>query len=240
MKRPERPGLRLACGIIIAVSLLPASAPASASALTFDFAAAYNAAASASSGDVSNLTDFSAGLADGQVIHGSFSYDPASAPTSTFSDMLTFDSANYAAAFSFTIPSLSVPSQAGNASVINSFAPLANDIFGVGSSLALASPLGHDISLSFAVGLNGFGALSSTALPAAFNLADFNIQAQFFLDQFDQASGQFVGQSQLVFDLTSITAETPLPAALPMFMGGAGLLGLLARRRKQGRVAISS
>jgi len=30
----------------------------------------------------------------------------------------------------------------------------------------------------------------------------------------------------------SIVAETPLPAALPLFIGGAGLLGLLARRRK--------
>jgi hypothetical protein len=29
------------------------------------------------------------------------------------------------------------------------------------------------------------------------------------------------------------TSATPLPAALPMFLGGAGLIGLLARRRKQ-------
>jgi hypothetical protein len=33
------------------------------------------------------------------------------------------------------------------------------------------------------------------------------------------------------------TSATPLPAALPMFAGGAGLIGLLARRRKQKRAA---
>lgn len=33
------------------------------------------------------------------------------------------------------------------------------------------------------------------------------------------------------------TSATPLPAALPMFIGGAGLIGLLARRRKQKRAA---
>ena len=229
-KRPERRALCLACGIIVAVSL----SPANASALTFDFDAAYNAAASASAGNLSNLTDFSVGLVNGQTIHGSFSYDPASASTASSP---FFDSASYAATFSFTIPSLTISAPAANASAVDFFAPLADDAFGVGSFLALSSPPpGHTISLAFNIALAGPGALASIA-PAAFNLADFSTQSQFFLVQTDLASGQFFGQSQLVFDLTSITAETPLPAALPMFLGGAGLLGLLARRRKQKRVA---
>jgi hypothetical protein len=33
------------------------------------------------------------------------------------------------------------------------------------------------------------------------------------------------------------TATTPLPAALPLFAGGLGAIGLLARRRKQKREA---
>lgn len=33
------------------------------------------------------------------------------------------------------------------------------------------------------------------------------------------------------------TSATPLPATLPLFAGGAGLIGLLARRRKQKRAA---
>jgi hypothetical protein len=228
-KRPERRALCLACGVIVAVSL----SPANASALTFDFDAAYNAAASASAGNLGNLTDFSVGLVNGQIIHGSFSYDPASAPTVTIP---ASESANYTATFSFTIPSLTISAPAANASVINFFNPLADDVFGVGSSLALPSSPGHTIGLAFNIILAGPGALASTT-PAALDLADFSTQSQFFLVQSDFASGQFVGQSQLLFDLTSVTAETPLPAALPMFLGGAGLLGLLARRRKQRRVA---
>jgi len=223
--------LCLACGVIVAVSL----SSANASALTFDFGAAYNAAASASAGNLINLTDFSVGLVNGQIIHGSFSYDPASAVTATSP---FFDSASYAATFSFTIPSLTVSAPAANASVVDFFDPVTNDAFGVGSSLALPSPTGHTIGLVFNIALAGPNALASTA-PTAFDLADFSTQSQFFLVQTDLASGQFVGQSQLVFDLTGVTAETPLPAALPMFLGGAGLLGLLARRRKQRRVAIS-
>jgi len=37
----------------------------------------------------------------------------------------------------------------------------------------------------------------------------------------------------LINGLTVTPAETPLPAALPMFAGGAGLIGFMARRRKR-------
>lgn len=37
----------------------------------------------------------------------------------------------------------------------------------------------------------------------------------------------------LAADNAFITAATPLPAALPMFLGGAGLIGFMARLRKQ-------
>lgn len=37
----------------------------------------------------------------------------------------------------------------------------------------------------------------------------------------------------LVDGLTVTPAATPLPAALPIFLGGAGLIGFVARRRKQ-------
>jgi hypothetical protein len=33
------------------------------------------------------------------------------------------------------------------------------------------------------------------------------------------------------------TAATPLPAALPLFTGGLGVIGLIARRRKQRQAA---
>ena len=49
----------------------------------------------------------------------------------------------------------------------------------------------------------------------------------------DKATGP---GGNLVLQSTDV-AQTPLPAALPMFLGGAGLIGLLARRRKQKRAA---
>lgn len=51
------------------------------------------------------------------------------------------------------------------------------------------------------------------------------------------------GQSQGRFGFTvgdASVAETPLPAALPLFAGGLGLIGLLARRRKQRHAAALS
>ena len=39
-------------------------------------------------------------------------------------------------------------------------------------------------------------------------------------------------QNAVALDVT--LAPTPLPAALPLFAGGLGLLGLFARRKKQG------
>jgi hypothetical protein len=38
--------------------------------------------------------------------------------------------------------------------------------------------------------------------------------------------------------VAELTSPTPLPAALPMFMGGAGLIGLLARRRRRKAVTV--
>jgi hypothetical protein len=40
---------------------------------------------------------------------------------------------------------------------------------------------------------------------------------------------------QLILDLSfsTVTSETPLPAALPLFVGGLGVMGFLARRRKR-------
>jgi len=37
------------------------------------------------------------------------------------------------------------------------------------------------------------------------------------------------------FDIALIENSTPLPAALPMFVGGLGVLSLLARKRKENR-----
>jgi hypothetical protein len=42
------------------------------------------------------------------------------------------------------------------------------------------------------------------------------------------------------FEFATIASTTPLPAALPLFAGGLGLLGMFARRRKQKASAIAA
>ena len=42
-----------------------------------------------------------------------------------------------------------------------------------------------------------------------------------------------VTDNSIGLDNISFAAATPLPAALPLFAGGLGMIGLLARRRKR-------
>jgi hypothetical protein len=57
-----------------------------------------------------------------------------------------------------------------------------------------------------------------------------DIDALELLEFKNATGGLFLSNS---FDTDPNAAATPLPAALPMFMGGAGLIGLLVRRRKK-------
>jgi hypothetical protein len=52
-----------------------------------------------------------------------------------------------------------------------------------------------------------------------------------------QDIGTYFGLQAGVLQVASGSAETPIPAALPLFASGAGLIGLFARRKKQKRVA---
>ena len=53
--------------------------------------------------------------------------------------------------------------------------------------------------------------------------------------------GLFTNPDSTVFiDEVSAAAATPLPAALPLFAGGLGIIGLLARRRKRNANAVTS
>jgi hypothetical protein len=172
-----------AIGGAFAILNLFAGAPA-ATAATFDFAAAYNATTSIVIGNTSNLTDYSAGLINGQIIHGTFSYDPTLAPTSTASNS-QFDQANYLATISFSLPSLTVPTSAASAFVIDGKAGFA-DVFAVAVNMpAPVAPTNHffaeGASLSLTAATDSL--FNSTALPTSFDLADF-LRASLFISQY--------------------------------------------------------
>ena len=94
--------------------------------------------------------------------------------------------------------------------------------------------------VQFTLGLTGpFSALSTAALPGAFDPGIFNVQANLslFVQLLDPASQPGVAKS-LNFNFTSVTvedlSEVPLPGALGLFLLGGGVLA--ASRRKKARL----
>ena len=59
--------------------------------------------------------------------------------------------------------------------------------------------------------------------PFQFDLQTSGVFAFYYDNELKEASG----------NITSSLAATPLPAALPLFVGGLGMIGLLSRRRKR-------
>jgi hypothetical protein len=76
-------------------------------------------------------------------------------------------------------------------------------------------------------GSTGYSSLVSFLIPAG------SFQATNFFDVFVQndACGGCLNPTGLL--VSASVGTTPLPAALPLFAGGLGMIGLLARRRKQ-------
>jgi hypothetical protein len=238
----------IALSAMTALVLLALAPEANAASVTFNFDAKYDAAASAANatGDTSNLIDFSAGLVDGQIIHGSLSYDPAAAPLVTNTGT-GFNTANYGSlVLSLTLPTFngSLPNFALVIDATTS--AVTTDRFQTGFPID-TSFTGH--SIMGAVGLDFIGSLttfSSTSLPSSLHLADFT-SAIFYEEQTDIASGQTFGHNKFVFNLISLTdgsetppGATPLPAALPLFVGGLGALGLLGWCRKRKAAALAA
>ena len=68
---------------------------------------------------------------------------------------------------------------------------------------------------------------------ATFSETIGNTPMQFTLDTTGGYAFYADGQQEAAGTITSSLATTPLPAALPLFAGGFGMVGFLARRRKR-------
>jgi len=169
------------------------------------------------------------GVSIGNVVSGTFSYDPSTAPNLTLGSTLA----------EYQLPggqiNASVGGHAASASTLS--AQIQNDFNGnVEDTVALSggSPAiidgvqGTNASLyiSLASKYGNTGVLSSTALPTSFDVAAFDAWAYGTLQRDGTASGTI-----LEFNVTSITA-VPEPGTGSMLMLGLGGLGCAVRRRQ--------
>jgi hypothetical protein len=141
---------------------------------------------------------------------------------------------------------------AGTASTTISFAgydvPSGFNVFNIGLFLNGAGPNLLSASWSFTAAAQGSSAL---VINAGTGL-DFSGTVEDSFDTFSQAIATTVGQSytldflfstngdppsELVATASGASVTTPLPAALPLFAGGLGALGLLGWRRKRKAMA---
>src|SRR5690349_5105737 len=125
------------------------------------------------------------------------------------------------------------------------------------SGLPTVNISGGNVQFTFLPSLGGFTAdftgTGSASGPTATVSLNFNIVSGLLAGETGTMSGTGTFNSDTNFLMVNYTgtingdgttlgfvggptvdvSSTPLPAALPMFLGGAGLIGLLARRRKQ-------
>ena len=84
---------------------------------------------------------------------------------------------------------------------------------------------------------------SDQLITTGLDLSDFGINYFTFTllsNHFENATGNTTPNVHIVGRLTSITASTPLPAGLPLFASGLGVLGLLGWRRKRKNAAYAA
>jgi hypothetical protein len=213
--------------------------PALADTVTFGFTALYSQPTL--QGDTSNLPACCTGAVSGQTLSGNFSLNPngtvdvaGGVPEGfwfpiTISLNLPFGlvSSPYAAA-QITGPGPFSLQTTANVEIGTTNFPLTPSSQGrmisYGLGITLVDPTGTAFNPN------------SSKFPSSFNLAGLS-SAYVWFDVFNEiqtaSDGPLViGQETYNFQLTQI-AQAPLPAALPLFAGGLGALGLLGWRRKR-------
>lgn len=216
-----------ACSLLIASWLLPASA-ASAATTTITFSGTVTDSSS------SDWTVFGIGAAgpSGLAVTGSFSFDPAlfalmSTPAPGTDGYYNYKSSNSAAVHSVINFG---PQQ------ISVVAPLDSSInFANWLPYAALDATELDSGNATVIALHIFGADYDLTDPASLSLTDLILALLDVQLQKDGPGGFHSAFIRTTLDSVAIdsAAATPLPAALPLFAGGLGVIGFLARRRKQ-------
>jgi len=218
--------MRLFAGGGIVFSLIAGVLPAHASVVTFNFEARL-AGPISQSGDISNLHAFPLEVnAGAHIIDGSFSYDTSATP---FAGLGNY----FPTALSFTVGSISFSTTTlAEVNITDS----AVDTFNTNALFNSLAPNGDNLQAHYSLDLQGPSTIfNSLALPTSLNLSDFTSRL-FTVSETDQ-SGPFriqVGTYTIPFQVSELEqVSTPLPAALPLFAGGLGALGLLGWRSKR-------
>lgn len=215
----------LSAAAVIATTLVFAPSTAKSESVRIDF-----------SGEIQFLTTFGvlgapnidSTFSVGDAVTGAIEYDSAAAPSAALSSF-TLDISGLS--YSSSSASFSVQNDAMNGSA----SPVRDAIFIDGAPGVTGPSVGGlaPSRLQFSLGTQVLTTLLNTNLPGA-----ALINALFAVNEFDGNTNflSFANGETARFSLSSVEARisaVPLPAALPLIVGGMGLLGFAGWRRKK-------
>jgi hypothetical protein len=240
---------------VIAAAFCVGAANANAAVINYSFTATHSTSTSFTQGDQTNLPN--PGVTAGLVIHGNFSYDPATTTYPGSNGVFGYGATLVVPLPNFTLDSSVLP----YATVVSAYNnqplyPAPFDAFYISApSVDLPSPSQHYVAQFFALSLYDSTAqvFSSITMPSSLDLTKFDrptITVD-YLDYFtptgaaQDIQGLPLGRSHFEFKINelSLIAAAPVPgpvvgAGLPaLVIAAAGLMFFSRRRRNQAAVA---